>query len=434
MPDDNTIVLGDLGNSDAQDPNEIVLNDIPPPDMEGDLPDEIHEVFEEMSSRTKAYQIILKQFPEGKGDNPSHVDSSKNKPIGIEYIGVVHGPGKYEYTLQYKFPSGEKTAGGNPRMQRATSSKTLHIGDAYAERHEDYVNNRRRIRMKKRHAEREQIRADGLMNAAENGGQVNGTQDVSEAAEKMINKSMDFAGKLGLMGGKGGGIAGFLSQLTPESIAAMAGVYFKFAEGKDRRIQLMEENTRKDREFMMTMMLKNNQPQGENPETSIMTKMLEKLMDTKDFMAAISPEKQGAVDKLINFAESVLPYFLELAKKPKAAIASDDMVNMAMAQPVVGEMKTDPAMWQHTVNGFDIKYGVDKANDLITVMQASQPWAHRPADMSTPEYYETLPSDCRPSNAAIVTPPPAPEPTQEYVPPEGGTDAGVGDGEDELAE
>ncbi len=380
--------------SDLQN-DELVMGEMPEPEIDGDIPVELADMFQEYHESNEGnYNVHIKKFDSSIGFKDTDAQTCgtfKNQCPSVDYIGIKYGPGQFMALLTYRYSTGERSADGKLKYKPGVKRQRFSISDEYENAHEEWLTERQLITLKKQQKLKRKIERfkeqNGMLNDKASS---NNNINVDDAVKNKINETLAMAQTLGIAKSpnNSGGVLGFLQNMSGADMIAAAGLVIKWLDSRAAR-------EREDKREMMNLIVSMNKPQPQGDD--YMKQVLNKIMDTKDFMAALTPEKQTAVDKVIGLVESVLPHFAQLALQPRQKVQADPMVAMVQGSEEMKMFENDPNAFKVMVQNFDKQYGVKSADEVLTVMQKSNAaWAVRPDELKTDEYFATLPEDCRP--------------------------------------
>lgn len=134
-------------------------------------------------------------------------------------------------------------------------------------------------------------------------------------------------------------------------------------------VHMMNNSTK----MMLGILSNQNNNNGGNKIMEDMTKMVLGAIDLKE---ALTPEKEGIVDKIFGVLASVAPSLAVLANKPRRERIEDPLYKMATETEEFEQVKNDPMMLNELINRWDEKFSPDDTDDILSSVGWARPKTH----------------------------------------------------------
>lgn len=322
----------------------------PENDVSGEVPNDLDDfmisngVADKYSCLIRSYSYVSSTYEQVRKTEGVKPDTDK---IGIEF-----GPGKYAVMFSWRGIDG-------PTGKSKTFGKEFKftIGEAYREAHEDFIRDRNESR-KKRDRERLALKKEeATLSHIENGGNGAPGIDPIEAAERMLQKNLDMAIKLGQLNQPRGNDDMFKMIMAMQATAS--------------------ENMMKMMLGMMNMMNGNRAPAPESSTDMAMKfmGMTKELLLMKRDLDEPEEEKESVGEKVFNTLVGFVPNLLDLAGKSMEARNNNILLNAAKGSGEYKTLKSDPAALAVTVNKLDAKFSPKQTDKILEVMGLPRPEA-----------------------------------------------------------
>jgi hypothetical protein len=304
-----------------------------------DLPPDIQDWMDENNISEKKYTVAIKKRPLGGGGIGTTMPyAEKNKMPSTDFIGTHYGPGSYKICVSFTVPNPE-----TGKHSRINKEHSLNLGEEWEDSYNDYWAEK----YQEKERRNESVEQKTRMKNAYKG--VNNAPKHADSLETIKNS-------LGVLKDLGVPIGGV-----------------KNDSGSDMQIfQMMQAANDTTMKMMMAMqgqmmgvvtaLLSNNKPQDSN---DMFKEILGMVHSTVDLKNALNPEKKGALDKIMEMLEVVLPSFLEIHKqKGMDALKRDPMVKMAKENSTIKGMTTVDL--EYMINTMDEKHGEDDTDTVLS--------------------------------------------------------------------
>lgn len=321
----------------------------PQNEVSGDVPSDI-EIFMTENGVSEKYSAVLRIYSpiSNSYEMVRKFDGLKPDP---DKIGSEFGPGKYAVLFSWKGVDG-------PSGLKKTFGKEFKftISEAYREAYEDFVATRQEERQKRDGIRLEQKKQQAEIKRIETGGASSAIGDPIEAAERMLQKNLDMAIKLGQLN----------QPRAQDNILPLI-------------ISMQENSSKMMMQMMMGMMQimggqKPAQTEGNLDMIRGFMGMTKDLLLMKRDLDEPDEEKETMGEKIFNTLVSFAPHMLELANKSIEQRRADPLVGFAKGTKQYESLK-DPAVLSAAVNRLDAKYSPAQTDKILETMELKRPEA-----------------------------------------------------------
>jgi hypothetical protein len=327
-----------------------VINEFSEEALADETPPDIDQFLSELGIANKQYTCTIKQYPPDGTGTPIFMPGGwKGSYPSISELGSKFGPGKYLYVFTWR------VTGPDGKYKNTVKQTEVILGEQWQEAHDEYIyqyNVRRKKKLASLKMKEEQNR---ILNGDDYNKQEksSGIDNLIEAKNQMAALGVNFGGGNGgmdLVSGEGGGLLGMMMAMQQKS--------------QDNMLMMMNQNSQ-NMMNLFGIMMQNNGGNSYNDAVKDAMNMVTSMVDMKN---ALNPEKEGLVDKIFGFMQTMGPEVARVLAQPRAAAKQDPMVQMAKNRPEMQEVMNDQAAMDALAVKLDADYGVKQANEILDVM------------------------------------------------------------------
>jgi len=329
--------------STPENPNEPIMGSVEDPGFVQETPEDIEDFLSDNGIKDASYVCTLKRYHKDGSEVAEWLPgSTKSSYPDIQDVGRRFGPGKYLFCFSWKAvdPDGK-------RKKHYKEYKIL-LGEEWNDVYDEYQAEKWAEKQKK-------IEATAMRQQYQNAvkGNVPGTAppqaDPAKAGIEQLQESVQMLRSLGMP--VGGNVPANTNNDNQLQMFQM--------------IMGMMAQSQKQSNDLMIALLTSQKPQTGNDVMKEMVNMVGTALNLKE---ALTPEKEGTVDKVFKLMESVLPQIAAMAQQSRAERLQNPLYQVAMQSNEMQQMKQDPNMLKSWVEKWDKKHGSENTDEILSTI------------------------------------------------------------------
>jgi hypothetical protein len=324
-----------------------VVNNIDSPEIIGQVPEGIDDFLNHHGIKEHVYTCQLKRIPLNGGNAQFLPELYTGSYPSIHDIGKKYGPGKYLWSFNYDMVL------DTGRKVKRNKDHEVELGEEFAELHEEYMLELWESKQKRMDKKKQSNAFKMAMRGGVNEPQKDGLDNLKESIGVMKELGMPVGGVPAT--GDNSGMQQMMMLVMQMQQKSSDNMMTMMVQQNNNMVQLMGSLLGGNR----------NQP---DPSTNFERAlgMVQNIMEVKN---GLTPERKGAIDKIFDLMEGVLPGLLQMAQqKGISAAQQNPMVTIAKNSPDYQKIVGDKIELDYFIQKMDAEHGQENTDTILKTL------------------------------------------------------------------